>query len=287
MEKALPLIFILILAATGGGYFYLQQQTDVITGVQVATGLREDDGSEKERPSLWSRISGLWTTSPEEALMEPLPVVAGWEMTPIENPWTVRTIRLDGSIPNDEEFLQEAVAGTRPDSRDVIQMNLKLNMNWANSDNQKLRNNGELRAAANYAREESRFNVLLEKKVIEELPEQTGDGEVDLPVHPLARLMMNDVVEQTERNMEATFKMLSALDEAQERIVVIDGIEFQERNFSKRNVQQAVRGRTVRLIGLFNETYLLTVWGDGTEEEAVELIQTLGLHEMPRFAENG
>ncbi|MFQ6547167.1 hypothetical protein AADZ90_004370 [Aestuariibius sp. 2305UL40-4] len=285
MDKALPLIFILILAATGGGYFYLQQQTDVITGVQVAAGLREDDGSEKERPSLWSRVSGLWTTSAEEALMEPLPAVAGWDMTPIENPWTVRTIRLDGSIPNDDEFLQEAVAGTRPESRDVIQLNLKLNMNWANGDNQKLRNNGELRAAANYARDDSRFNVLLEKKVIEEQPEAQG-GEVNLPVHPLARILLNDEVEQAERNMEATFKMLSALDKSQERTVEIDGIEFRERNFSKRNVQQAVRGRTVRLIGFFNETYLLTVWGDGTEEDAVELIQALGLHEMPQFAEN-
>ena len=217
--------------------------------------------------------------------MDPLPQVAGWEMTPIENPWTVRTIRLDGSIPNDEEFLAEAVAGTRPESRDVIQMNLKLNMNWADSDNQKLRNKGELRTAANYVRDESRFNVLLEKKVIEEQPEAPS-GDVTLPVHPLARLLLNDEVKQAERNMNATFKMLSALDASQERKVEIDGIEFRERNFSKRNVQQAVRGRNVRLIGLFNESYVLTVWGDGTEEEAVELIQSLGLHEMPRFAEN-
>lgn len=201
-------------------------------------------------PEMLAEIPNPFAKDPTEYLLPDLPPAPGWQKREIADPWTVRPINLDGTIPTDAE-VAEILESKHPDLRKMVEIGwntdaLKDRRAWAR---------GAKRTASNYTDGTVAFNVVLERKREPIEVDPNAFGPLDLALYGQGKLLAK------------AFEMVTPKEE-------VAGLLFKHISGPQERTQQDTRGATLSLL-LEDDDFEIRIWGNGTTEDAERLVMGL------------
>ncbi len=247
------LIFFAIIGAVVYGLIWAQQNTDLMERAQAVAGVVDENGEPIERPSLMSRVLGIFEPKAEDQMLAPLPEVKGWTRTAIAEPFAATDFSADGSTLPEDVWLEQPVpdgvdrAGALEDQEKAIMMALR---------------SGEHRSGAVYRSDDATFFVMVRR-----------DPRDRVALHMIGTAPPPDVVDRPS-NFVAVEREAPAPLEIGGELVVEDNDQVGTGEIGM-----------IRMTVPFGDGAVLSLWGSGPRERAIQLIETSGILGDPTFAQ--
>lgn len=213
-------------------------------------------------PEALTSLPNPFRKNPSNYLLPDLPEIDGWTRTLIADPWTVRPINLDGTIPDDAQ-LDQIIAKRHFGPGEPI----ATDFSFQTVKDRRDRADGAKRTGANYTDGTVRFNVVIER---------LG---TDDPVNPDSFGPIAFILYQGGGLMNLAFDLLRDKD-------VIAGVPFTHTHGHEHSTQQDSREATISLETEY-QGYALRIWGDGTEEDVKRLLLAFRAMVKPHPAMTG
>ncbi|MFQ6553595.1 hypothetical protein AAD018_014755 [Aestuariibius insulae] len=245
------LIFFAIIGAVVFGLIWAQQNTDLMQRAQTVAGVVDESGERVERPSLMSRVLGIFEPKAEDQMLAPLPEVEGWTRVAIAEPFAATDFAMDGTTVPKEGWLDAAPedvdrTAALADQEKRIMMALR---------------SGEHRSGAVYRSGDATFFVMVRR-----------DPRDKVELHMIGTAPPPEVVDRPSNFVAVEREAPAPLE--------IGGAPVVEDN------DQVGTGEIgmIRMTVPFGEGAVLSLWGAGPRDRAIELIETSGILDDPAFA---